>query len=263
MSAATRSAMRGLDRITLLSSAQNVKFAVSSIIAVSAYTLLNSNDFFSIQQKASNNNNNFDVWNGFRSRINPIATPALVETLQSRFQEGDYYVWLYKDQNGIPTSWEKYSVTKSSDGVVVIEMSTKFSEEENYSTHHRMTVNIVDHLESQNNHGGWRLGFEHRDGDKWKSFGPGANVQAFEEKFDIFSMLNMANQDDSNTRNVVFDRTNLKLIQSGRHKYTDAWYAPNDHSFGGVAILKNFANHSFYLIKTGSKAHEVDAKIQS
>lgn len=204
-------------------------------------------------QKSIVRNENFQ----FHSlRSNSEKFPSMRQLLQERFRVGDYYIWLYKGSDGAPTSWEKYSVTKSDDdnGVVVIEMATKFSEEEEYFTHHRMTVDLCKQLYAKSDYSNWKLsGFEYfvdDQGDKkWKQFGVGDNVQAFEEKFDIFSMLDRTN--DCDTRDVVSENKKLTLIRSSRHNYTDAWYAPHQHSFSGVAFLKNFAEHSFSLIKIG------------
>ena len=91
----------------------------------------------------------------------------------------------------------------------------------------------------------------------------GDNVQAFEEKFDIFTMLNITKDNKSkkqkkknnisNTRRRMvryqqYDDTQI-LTQSERYKYTDSWYAsPSSsqflqHNLSGVAILKNFTKH--------------------
>ena len=78
--------------------------------------------------------------------------------------------------------------------MAAIEMSTKFEEDEAYQTHHRIKADLVDHyLESSESREGWRIGFEFfasdGEGGAWKTFGKGENVQAFEEKFDVFSMV--------------------------------------------------------------------------
>jgi len=132
--------------------------------------------------------------------------------LRKRFQVGDEYIWMYQDQEGTPTSWEKYTITginnnKNSDSndehhddhevIVTIEMSTKFEEDDLYSTHHRIHANLTDRLINSNN--SWKIGFEYynhnnnnneeEDGSNWIRFGKGENIQAFEEKFDIFTMI--------------------------------------------------------------------------
>ena len=132
------------------------------------------------------------------------AARALSETLRRRFRVGDSYVWLYRDVDGNPTSWEKYTVSgvqeeERSEGrpgfLVTIEMSTKFDEDEAYQTHHRIKADLVDNvMESPDSRDAWRIGFEffHPDKGTWKTFGKGNNVQAFEEKFDVFSMVSAA-----------------------------------------------------------------------
>jgi hypothetical protein len=145
---------------------------------------------------------------------------AISETLRNRFKVGDSYVWLYHDVDGNPTSWEKYTVTgieetkhnREREGgederpefVATIEMSTKFEEDEAYQTHHRIKANLIDHvLESSESQEGWRIGFEFflsdGDGGAWQNFGKGDNVQAFEEKFDVFSMVSAAAAVAANT----------------------------------------------------------------
>ena len=157
------------------------------------------------------------------------ATVAISNTLQNRFQIDDSYVWLYKDKDGSPTSWEKYTVTEIIDCeldddandhddhqhrhrhtfIVTIEMSTKFEEDEAYSTHHRIKANLTDHiLNSHDSRDSWKIGFEYYDNSsdgegKWRIFGDGDNVQAFEEKFDVFSMLLSSSSSNNNTRTTV------------------------------------------------------------
>lgn len=201
--------------------------------------------------------------------MSPIPTSEAsnqIKIIQERFRVGDYYVWLYQnDKDGSPTSWEKYTITKSDNQknngngsnsmIVVIEMATKFTEDEEYMTHHRMTINMMDHIKAYKTRSDWKLDcFEYCSEDGWKKFGTGDNVQAFEEKFDIFGMLHMTNKYDSaDTCVVKLDAQYLTLIRSKRHDYTNTMYAPNLHALSGVAVLKRFAEHSFSLISTGNK----------
>jgi len=204
----------------------------------------------------------------------------MVKSLQNRFRVGDYYVWLYKDSNNQSTSWEKYSIVNvDDDGVVVIHMSTKFSDEEDFVTHHRITVNLADNLKALDCKDSWRLcGFEYRDCEvddeivtvNWKQLGIGENVQAFEEKFDIFNMLRPPppNVDSSGeeTRMVKLNRDIIPLVRTNRHGYTKAWYASPEHDqLSGIAVLKDFEEHSFSLIESGRDgadpcAVDVDSK---
>lgn len=187
--------------------------------------------------------------------------------LQDRLlRPSDQYVWLYKDKDGSPTSWGKYTVRDSTDdGVVLIEMATKFSQQEEYSTHHRMRVDMTEHLASFGDRGDWRIGFEYLDGKNWMPFGKGDNVQAFEEKFDVFSMIHMTEDDGMMmTRVVDVDDHELTLTRSTRHNYTEAWYAPSNHPLAGVAVLKQFAEHSFTLISIKRDGDdEVEIKVSA
>jgi len=246
---------------------------------------------------------------------------AISDTLRSRFRVGDSYVWLYRDVDGNPTSWEKYTITgidesatidendndenaiaKRPGFVATIEMSTKFEEEEAYQTHHRIRANLIDHvMKSSESKEDWRIGFEfflpsssnanddsERTGD-WKPFGKGDNVQAFEEKFDVFSMVEAAatataakvnevtselEKDQSlaswsMTKSTQCEEAKIaiksaelaigdnpgatKLVQTKRHGYTEAWFGPSNHkTLSGIALYKEFphSQHSFSLIET-------------
>ena len=48
-----------------------------------------------------------------------------IKALQLRFERGDYYVWLYRDEHGAPTSWERYSIvtTDREQDVITIEVN--------------------------------------------------------------------------------------------------------------------------------------------
>mmetsp|Transcript_29727 Transcript_29727/g.45477 ORF Transcript_29727/g.45477 Transcript_29727/m.45477 type:complete len:347 (+) Transcript_29727:89-1129(+) len=211
-------------------------------------------------------------------KFNVSDTDTMVKSIQNRFRVGDYYVWIYRDSNNQPTSWEKYSVDSVDDennDVVVINMSTKFSEEEEFVTHHRMTVDLADNLQAIDGKDSWRLcGFEYKDGEtdtggdtggemematvaNWKQFGTGENVQAFEEKFDVFNMLLRAGPPNVETtaeeiRMVKLNRDITPLVRTHRHGYTQAWYAPPEHGqLSGIAVLKEFEEHSFTLIESG------------
>jgi len=185
-------------------------------------------------------------------------------------------VWLYQDKDG-PTSWEKYTVVESNNFVIVIEMATKFSESDEYLTHHRMTVDLACHLKSYDNRTSWRIGFEYHmpdvldDEKAWKIFGNGENIQAFEEKFDVFTMLNATGSSSDSNKNMCsrtlcigMDESIVTLVRTARHEYTGAWYLHTTprNSLSGVAILKDFKEHSFSLIKIGKGSNEMDVRIQ-
>merc|ERR1719491_621805 len=209
----------------------------------------------------------------FRSPSKQCNISDMVNILRDRFHVGDYYVWLYRDASNQPTSWEKYTITDvRENGIVVIDMSTKFSDKDEFVTHHRMKVNLADNLKAVDCKDSWRLyGFEYRDSDddgeddvietaNWKQFGTGENVQAFEEKFDVFNMLQHHQGEaiiEKKNRMVKLNGAGLRLIRTNRHGYTQAWYAPHEHGeLSGVALLKNFKEHSFSLIENGKNGSD-------
>ena len=204
--------------------------------------------------------------------------------LKERFQVGDYYIWLYCDATGTPTSWERYRVVVVQNNnndeppfLLVIEMATKFQEADDYTTHHRMTVDMTEHLMANQSKLDWRIGFEFNAGEEdWRPFGSGDNVQVFEEKFDIFTMLLQQQQqqhpltDDNTTdtiRIVQIDSKLVTLTRSERHSYTEAWYGSihnNDSRLAGIAIFKEFTEHSFSLIEWGREGVLVEKiKVES
>jgi hypothetical protein len=190
---------------------------------------------------------------------------AAISSVQKRFGVGDYYVWLYRDVSGAYTSWERYSVSDSNtqDNFITIEMATKFSVDQEYFTHHRMTIDLAAHLFASNKEA-CRIGFEYLDDNRvWTPSGQGDNVQAFEEKFDIFRMLGdydafiPASGNDCHVlqvRDASVNGRKIGLTRSARHAYTLSWYGPSEHSLAGVAMRKDFADkiHSFQLIAKGS-----------
>ena len=63
---------------------------------------------------------------------------------KSRFRPGEWWEWLYRDPQGVPSSWERYSVRASQGAEVIVDMATKFDEGEAYQTHHRMRLSLAD-----------------------------------------------------------------------------------------------------------------------
>lgn len=283
--------------------------------------------------------------------------------LQTKFQVGDYYIWLYTS-NGIPSSFERYEITNVSTVVgdddleesrsstlVEIEMATHFPnphcEDEITSTtgdcsdgpstigdhignskqtmefnvHHRMQINLSENLAAVNSKDDWRLTrFDYKNYStlknendismdepiekftlqsdnqlptipppwKWQSATPpgqgGENVQAFEEKFDCFSMLRrqekQQHHDTSTLPEPVEDKLaevaleeqrectlNTKRIHVGRtqrHYYTGSWYGAKGCKLCGIALFKEFENpeFSFSLVEYGNvKVDGGDVKI--
>jgi len=58
--------------------------------------------------------------------------------------------------------------------------------------------------------------------------------------------------DGDETRMVKMNRDVTALVRTNRHGYTQAWYAPPEHGvLSGVAVVKDFKEHSFCLIESG------------
>ena len=47
-----------------------------------------------------------------------------------RFQVGDCWTWLYRDANGDPSSWERYTVSTARGSDLEIELASKFAADE-------------------------------------------------------------------------------------------------------------------------------------
>ena len=131
-------------------------------------------------------------------------------------------------------------------------MATKFSNNDNYFTHHRMTVNLVaaTHMLVDSKSGGWKIGFEYVDSEGgWTGTCAGENIQAFEEKFALSAMIGVA--DSGEARAARGNLLMTKLQRSVHTKYTNSWYGPAGSSVCGVALFKDFGSHHFTLIARG------------
>lgn len=182
--------------------------------------------------------------------------------LEHRFQAGDSYTWLYRrTSDGAPSSWEKYTVAQVEYPLVVLEMATKFREEDEYKVHHRMTVDLERQLNAVFSPSNWKLeGFEYYEEEtgEWIRHGPGNNVVAFEEKFNVFLL-------GDNNHNWLDRIIASKSIQSKhgptariarpwRHRYTEAWYGCQPSSeLAGVALKKDFGEFTFSLVEQQRK----------
>jgi hypothetical protein len=190
-------------------------------------------------------------WAGAIQRSAALA--GSVSALRTRFCGDNYYVWLYRDrETRTPTSWERYVVSKAAEqgDAITIEMATKFSEDADFFTHHRMTVDLANHVLAAETREAWKIGFEYlNEQGEWTVTGEGDNVQAFEEKFDVFEMLAGAHARETRAATVNGERT--MLSRSARHKYTNSWFAPRGHALRGVAVYKDFESHSFELVASG------------
>ena len=185
------------------------------------------------------------------------AAASIARTLcTSRFCAGHWWLWQYRDGDGVTTSWERYFVAEvdADSCCVTIEMASKFEEDEPYNTHHRMRFNMVDALSAQESKDDWQYqAFQFRDaaGD-WVDAPWRDNTQAFEEKFDVFEMTTPADVARSATcqrdiraplgapRGATMGSTRASLSQSERHAYNGAWYVREPREHSGVCALKWF-----------------------
>ena len=110
-----------------------------------------------------------------------------------RFQVGDCWTWLYRDANGDPSSWERYTVSTARGSDLEIELASKFAADEEFTAHHRMRLSLEDALGAREAKSDWQLRrFDFLDGIFWRVAPHRDNTQAFEEKFDVFSMRSAA-----------------------------------------------------------------------
>jgi len=201
--------------------------------------------------------------------------PLAFEIQERHFQPGDTFVWMYRRKDtGEPSSWERYQVVATTTyHSVTIEMATKFTENEPFQIHHRFVVNLEDHLNAVYSKNDWKLrSFAYRlqsikqgllcteEVDEWCPLGTGSNVQAFEEKFNIFMMC--PNKQQINYRSsprVLRTSNNINndmissdattgsslVAQPSRHAYTHSWYDTTT----GVALYKDFGEYCFSLVQ--------------
>ena len=129
-------------------------------------------------------------------RCSTLACSAVSRTTaqsicQARFALGNWWTWTYRDAQGGPSSWERYTVVAVADTTLVIEMASKFEDADPFRAHHRMTLDVAESLAARSGSGQWALRrFSFRDADDaWRTAPHRDNVQVFEEKFDCFAML--------------------------------------------------------------------------
>ena len=131
-----------------------------------------------------------------RRRCSTLACSAVSRTTaqsicQARFALCNWWTWTYRDAQGGPSSWERYTVVAVADTTLVIEMASKFEDADPFRAHHRMTLDVAESLAARGGSGQWALRrFSFRDADDaWRTAPHRDNVQVFEEKFDCFAML--------------------------------------------------------------------------
>ena len=191
-------------------------------------------------------------------------TRAAAEICRRRFRAGDWWVWLYRDGSGQPSSWERYSVRGSDGDELVLDMSSKFEDAAPYHTHHRMHLSVADNLGARDSAKQWQLrefAFANQKGD-WCEAPHRDNVQAFEEKFNVFMMRQALPLPVAITQQRVRDvagiGSRISLVQSRRHEHTDAWYVREPSYYAGLAAFKAFGvegskdSFTFELVALGS-----------
>eukprot|EP00966_Prymnesium_polylepis_P159822 3693874-Prymnesium_polylepis.1 len=180
----------------------------------------------------------------YQSCVRPNTRRAALAVAAARFRPGNWWVWLYRDPSGTPSSWERYSVRTSEEDEVVIDMATRFDAEEPYNTHHRMRVSLGESLTAADNQLQWSLrNFAFCQEGVWRDAPHRDNVQAFEEKFDGFLMWPVRPLPVSISAERTKDVASVgaaRLVQTRRHTYTNAWYVLEPREHRGVAAFKAF-----------------------
>lgn len=197
------------------------------------------------------------------------------EMLHQRFGRGDSYTWAYRrTKDGIViTSWERYTVAQVDYPHLVMEMASKFQAQDPFQTHHRMILHIEQHLHAVDTEKDWALvAFEYKDdtndttsshgnNSQWHQLGQGQNVQAFEEKFNLFLMPHANGtgglvQEPTLIKRAItiYNSSSLSMIAATitrplRHLYTQSWYACQPDELAGIAIWKDFGEYTFALLE--------------
>ena len=182
---------------------------------------------------------------------------------EQRFAIGNYWTWIYRDAEGKPSSWERYTVIDASQTSLTMEMATKFQDDEPFVSHHRLDVDLASALAARDDRKQWQMrsfAFKDADDGTWRTAPHRDNVQVFEEKFDVFSMqpLPGPRATATRTREVTALGGRAVCSQSRRHCYTNAWYVREPRRLAGTAAFKSFGpeggseSFTFELISTGS-----------
>lgn len=200
-----------------------------------------------------------------RRHSKPRSGPAHVamgrQLASSRFKEGDWFEWEYRDSEGQPSSWERYSVLSTRGDEVLIDMASKMRETDDYQVWHRMHLSLSDSLAASSHPSQWSFRkFGYWQEGKWWEAPHRDNVQAFEEKFNSFLMVGGADaaEEVATRRCEIAALGETKLVQSDRHRHTAAWYVQEPQRWAGLAALKAFGEEGapgtyvFELIACGS-----------
>ena len=195
------------------------------------------------------------------------STPVAVS--DSTFKEGNYWVWQYQHEDGNITSWEKYQVIENNNGILTVEMASKFPGENTFSSHHRIVASLQKCLNAFDNpfsFPNWRLeGFYFKDGENWVKGGRGRNVQAFEEKFNCMSIIDEREiqyiYETQQYNSPVIGSTEVfrnkrRFPRSGQYP---SWYFNTNNELDGIAARKVFNPeepgrvYEFNLVEWGNK----------
>lgn len=115
-----------------------------------------------------------------RSRGGAVSWTTAQSICQSRFALGNWWTWTYRDAQGEPSSWERYTVVAAADTTLVIEMASKFEDGDPWNPHHRMTLDVAESLAARGGSDQWafrRFSFRDAD-DEWRTAPHRDNVQA-------------------------------------------------------------------------------------
>ena len=114
-----------------------------------------------------------------RWRGGAVSRTTAQSICRSRFALGNWWTWTYRDAQGVPSSWERYTVVAAADTTLVIEMASKFEEADPFYAHHRMTLDVADSLAARGSRSQWafrRFSFRAAD-DEWRTAPHRDNVQ--------------------------------------------------------------------------------------
>eukprot|EP00622_Pseudochattonella_farcimen_P003602 FR738813.1.p1 GENE.FR738813.1~~FR738813.1.p1 ORF type:complete len:300 (+),score=26.34 FR738813.1:3-902(+) len=106
------------------------------------------------------------------------------------FDEGNFWVWMYKDHEGTPYIWEKYTVVSVDGANVVMEMSNCYDVSQSFLPHHRFELNLVEALDAHTTHkdDGWSFrSFRCIYDGEWLEASTDS-TQAFSEKFNLLPL---------------------------------------------------------------------------
>ena len=177
---------------------------------------------------------------------------TLIPANDDMFEQGNFWIWEYKNHLGEFSSLERYEVVAVKGDLITVEMATQYPGQDQFSAHHRFKFVLDDCLsayEDLRKKPYWRLkGFYYKGPDQvWTKGSRGLNVQVFEEKFNCMQILDAANIQfehkftDRNLENVgaatLFQ--NSKVRPPRKVEYY-SWYIFQPYKLGGIAGYKVF-----------------------